>query len=92
MGGSPGGDISGYKSASQADEARRCKLAFDTRKNPVQIDRIFRRSGLYRDKWDSKRGDSTYGAITIDSAISRVREVYDPKTYARDKNNLPEPP
>jgi hypothetical protein len=29
-----------------------------------------------RDKWDTRRGDSTYGALTIAKAIANCRETY----------------
>ena len=66
-----GGSISAYPSHSHADSALVFMLAFWTQ-NPTQIDRIFRSSGLYRDKWDSMRGRTTYGGILIDDALSRV--------------------
>ena len=66
-----------YKSQSEADMSFCSMLAFWTNRNATQMDSIFRKSGLYRDKWDSKRGNSTYGEITIDSAIKRCRDVYE---------------
>jgi len=41
-----------YDSQSEADMALCCKLAFWTGKNRDQMDRLFRQSKLYRDKWD----------------------------------------
>lgn len=35
-----------------------------------QVDRLFRQSGLMRDKWDSPRGEGTYGSGTVAMAIS----------------------
>lgn len=55
---------------SRADLALCSMLAFRT-SDRAQIDRIFRRSGLMRDKWDSRRGASTYGEMTIAKAIGR---------------------
>jgi len=40
------------------------------------MDRLFRESGLMRDKWDESRGLKTYGQITINSAIGIVKETY----------------
>jgi hypothetical protein len=65
------GDISGYPSHSHADSAIVFTLAWWTR-DPAQIDRIFRSSGLMRDKWDSIRGGTTYGGQLIDEALSTV--------------------
>lgn len=67
-----------YKSQSEADMSFCSMLAFWTNRNPSQMDSIFRQSGLYREKWDSKRGSATYGEITIDGAIKRCRDVYEP--------------
>lgn len=66
-----GGDISAYPSHSNADSAMVFILAFWTQ-DPSQIDSIFRSSGLYRDKWDSSRGNTTYGGLLIDDALSHV--------------------
>ena len=70
------GDSSDYPSQSEADFAL-CKiLAFWTNKDPEQIDALFRQSGLMREKWDSKRGDGTYGSTTIQDAIKECKSVY----------------
>jgi len=67
-----------YNSQSEADMALCNIIAFWT-KDLGTIDRIFRQSGLYREKWDEKRGERTYGDITIQEAISAVSETYEPK-------------
>jgi len=67
-----GGDV------SSADLALCNHLAFWFGGASNRIDRVFRRSGLMRDKWDSPRGSSTYGAMTIETAIASCREYYDP--------------
>jgi primase-polymerase (primpol)-like protein len=66
-----GGDTTAYPSHSNADSALVFTLAWWTQ-DPSQIDRIFRSSGLYRDKWNSMRGRATYGGLLIDDALSRV--------------------
>jgi putative DNA primase/helicase len=50
-------------------------LAFWTQCDPLRMDGLFRRSGLMRDKWDTSRGASTYGAQTIEKAIRGTSEV-----------------
>ncbi|MDD2902494.1 MAG: hypothetical protein PHU44_08660 [Syntrophales bacterium] len=40
------------------------------------MDRIFRRTNLWRGKWDALRGDRTYGEITIATAIANTTEVW----------------
>lgn len=60
------GDISGYESRSEADIALCCILAFWTNNDPEAIDRLFRKSGLYRAKWEREN----YRRPTIEKAIS----------------------
>ena len=74
------GDWQGlYKSQSEADMALCNMLAFYTGKDHMQMDRLFRSSGLMRDKWDRKQNGTTYGAITIQNAIDCCTEVYNPR-------------
>ena len=54
-----------YGSQSEADLALTGLLAEFVGNNPAQIDRLFRESGLYRDKWDEYRGELTYGEKTM---------------------------
>lgn len=42
------------------------------------MDRIFRTSGLMRDKWDRKQAGSTYGAISIRNTVNTCSAVYMP--------------
>ena len=73
------GDTSAHNGDdSGADQALCNHLAFWTGRDPVRMDRLFRTSGLMRDKWDSKRGATTYGWITIDTAIRDTQEVWTP--------------
>ena len=68
---------------SRADQALANKLAQWTNGNRDQMDRIFRSSGLMRDKWDRpiKRGsDETYGQRTINKAL----ENFTPYTRPED--------
>ena len=73
-----------YSSQSEADLAFCNQLAFWTGRNETQMDRIFRSSGLMRDKWDKKRGAKTYGEITIGKACANCVEVYEPRKYDDD--------
>lgn len=82
-----GGNWEGlYSSQSEADLALCNQLAFWTQRNPAQMDRIFKSSGLMRDKWNQKRGTQTYGAMTIGRAIANCTDVYEPKKYENDTN------
>lgn len=73
------GDTSEYATPdnaghSEADQALANLLATLTGKDADRMDRLFRSSALMRDKWDSKRADSTYGANTIKNAIAFVSD------------------
>lgn len=43
--------------------------------SPSEVDQVFRSSQLYRPKWDEKRGNSTYGKITIDSIFKTPSQM-----------------
>lgn len=68
-----------YDSWSEADMAFANDLAFWTNRDLSIMDAIFRKSSLYRDKWDSKRGDMTYGYATISKAASECVNVFNPQ-------------
>lgn len=61
---------------SVADLALCNILAFWCSGDAEQIDRIFRASGLMREKWDSRRGAETYGQWTVNKAVQRVGTTY----------------
>lgn len=67
-----------YPSQSEADMAFANDLAFWTARDYEKMDSIFRRSSLYRNKWDAKRGESTYGYQTLARAIQDCRDIYQP--------------
>jgi putative DNA primase/helicase len=69
------GDTSAYDDDdSRADLALCCELAFWTR-DESQIDRLFRRSALYRSKWE--RDD--YRDVTIAKALGATTEHWTPR-------------
>ena len=78
----------GYDSQSDADMALVSILAFWCGNVEEQIDRIFRTSGLMRDKWDRMTGDSTYGQITIRNAVSTNSEIYTPIADSSAENDF----
>jgi hypothetical protein len=79
------GDTSGYTSASEADLALCHLLAFWTNKDAAQIDRLFRRSALYRPhKWErAARSGETYGQGTIARAIAGCHETCTSQTAGK---------
>lgn len=70
------GDFSHYSSQSEADLALCGILAFWTNRNISQMDRLFRQSGLMREKWDRQQAGSTYGLITLQKASGETKDVY----------------
>jgi primase-polymerase (primpol)-like protein len=65
------GDTSDYgEDRSRADLALCGMLAFWTGGDAERMDRLFRRSGLFRDKWDEQRGATTDGQRTIGRALT----------------------
>jgi putative DNA primase/helicase len=79
------GNTAGYPSHSEADAALCSLLAFWTGGDRARIDRLFRESGLYRDKWD--RDD--YRQRTIDVALDGRTEFYDPSDDADPDPSTP---
>ena len=73
-----GGDWSDYPSQSEADLAFCMILAFWTGKDPAQMDSLFRKSGLCRDKYDERHSSDgqTYGEMTIEKAIEATTKTY----------------
>lgn len=74
-----GGAVAGFTDHSSADFALCSLLAWWTQ-DAAQIDRIFRCSGLYRPKWDTSRGNLTYGSLTIERALQAQSGRYEPRT------------
>ena len=72
------GEIPEGKSHSDADMALASILAFWSNGDIEQMDRLFRESGLMRDKWDELRGDCTYGEITLNKAVANATAFYCP--------------
>jgi uncharacterized protein YeeX (DUF496 family) len=67
-----------YASQSEADLALMRHVAW-YQPYDEPMDRVMRESGLYREKWDERRGTKTYGEMTIARAIaSHKGEFYQP--------------
>lgn len=61
---------------SAADLALVSMLAFWAGPDADRIDRLFRGSGLMREKWDERRGQGTYGRQTIEKALEGKTDFY----------------
>lgn len=69
------GDTSGHGGDDSAADLALCNLiAFYAGPDPSRIDTIFRRSGLYREKWDR----TDYQSATIGKALEGRSEFYSP--------------
>ncbi len=66
-----------YQSQSEADLGFCNMLAFWTGRDLEKMDAIYRKSSLFRNKWDEVHGHDTYGNITIGKAIADCKEVYE---------------
>lgn len=76
------GDTSLHRNDHSLSDNALCGMIAYYTDDAYQIDRIFRKSGLMRDKWDEYRGEKTYGQITIDSILnSPNRPRYNPKYF-----------
>lgn len=68
------GDLSEYENDhSRADLALCSKLAPYAGGSIKALDRMFRQSQLFRDKWDERHGSDTYGNITLVKAMEGQR-------------------
>ena len=87
------GDTSQHGGDDSAADLALCNLlAFWTGADAGRIDRLFRQSGLMRQKWDSRRGQQTYGDRTIETAIAGCRETYtDPHSPITVPKAAPDP-
>lgn len=76
------GDLSQFNDDhSRADMAMCNLLAYWTNGDIERMDRLFRQSGLMRDKWDRRQSGSTYGRLQLKKAVSDMRQGYDPEQY-----------
>jgi putative DNA primase/helicase len=70
------GDTSAHAGDDSGADLALCNfLRFWSGGDRGQMDRLFRRSGLMRAKWDERRGASTYGQKTIALSL-KTREFY----------------
>jgi len=67
----------GYTDQSTADLALANYLAYYVGPDHDRIHDLFESSGLYRDKWDEKRGTETYGDMTVAKALAGRTDFYD---------------
>ena len=89
------GDIAEYAGDDSAADLALCDLlTFWCGDDRAQIDRIFRQSQLMRPKWDRPTGATTYGEMTITTAINGCGEVYrgQPDESGEEQDTVPKKP
>jgi hypothetical protein len=76
-----------YPSQSEADMGLCFFLGFWTGGDPERMDRLFRDSGLYREKWGQPHygNGATYGAVCVARTLLKLDDYYDPP--ATDSGN-----
>ena len=69
------GDISGYKSKSEADFTLVLYLLYWTHDDLAQTRRLFQQSGLYDEKAERMTGEHSYLDVTIYNALKKRRQT-----------------
>lgn len=80
------GEIPENKSHSEADMALAEILAFWCGGDIEQMDRLFRKSRLMRDKWDRPQSGSTYGMVTLTKAVQKCKAFYSPMMVSAEED------
>lgn len=80
------GNIPEGKSHSEADMALAEILAFWCGGDTEQMDKLFRKSGLMRDKWDRPQSGSTYGKLTLMKAVQKCSAFYSPMIVSAEND------
>lgn len=70
-----------FESPSEGVQSLLHYLAFYTSKDKGQMERLFLDYNNLTDKWDSKRGNTTWGELELDKAISNQSEVFKNSNY-----------
>lgn len=83
------GDTSQHKTKSEADLALCGHIAFYTGHDHDRIDRLFRQSGLLREKWEER---PDYRAGTITKALEGKTEFYKPSANGLPNGSAKRPP
>ncbi|MEB8097767.1 phage/plasmid primase, P4 family [Staphylococcus xylosus] len=69
-----------FESPSEAVQSLLRVLAFYTGRDKLQMERIFLAYNNLTDKWDEKRGNSTWGNNELDTAIINQETIYEPNS------------
>jgi primase-polymerase (primpol)-like protein len=68
-------------------------LGFWTGGDPDRMDRLFRDSGLYREKWDRRHygNGASYGKVCIARTLLKLDDYYDPPSESTTESETPTP-
>jgi hypothetical protein len=83
------GRDSRYPSQSEADMGLCFFLGFWTGGDPERMDRLFRDSGLMREKWDRRHygNGATYGAVCVARTLLKLDDYYSPPAADSEKDD-----
>ncbi|WP_380572707.1 phage/plasmid primase, P4 family [Staphylococcus hyicus] len=70
-----------FDSPSEAVQSLLHYLAFYTNKDKQQMENIFLNYNNLTDKWDSQRGNTSWGQLELDKAVNNQSEVYKKLNY-----------
>jgi len=84
------GRESRYPSQSEADMGLCFFLGFWTGGDPDRMDRLFRDSGLCREKWDRRHygNGATYGKVCIARTLLKLDDYYDPQSTSTTESEM----
>jgi primase-polymerase (primpol)-like protein len=87
------GRDSRYPSQSEADMGLCFYLAFWTGGDLERMDRLFRDSGLMREKWDRRHygNGATYGQVCIARTLLKLDDYYAPPSESTTESETPTP-
>lgn len=74
-------NLLGIKTKEEANKILCQILAFWCSGNATQMDRLYRLTKLYSDKWNEMQGQFTYGQLIIANAIQSCSCFYNPSDY-----------
>ncbi|EHJ08883.1 phage/plasmid primase, P4 family [Staphylococcus simiae] len=77
-----------FDSPSEGVQSLLHYLAFYTCKDKAQMERIFIGYNNLTDKWDDKRGNTTWGQLELDKAVNNQKEVYSKPNNKTNTNRI----
>lgn len=85
------GDDSDYGDDTSSADLAFCNIGVRNGGDRRQVDSLYRRSERARDKWDQKRGEKTYGDLTLDQAFDGTVVPFTPQARIQIVAGVPKP-